>query len=382
MLASKFFPLPALVLFFAGLCDGATLAHRYSFENDASDAVGGNDGVLIDDAHVSGGELILDGSPNGPSGDSMGFTSTVGIGSNFGSNGVTFEAWYTDQGSGSWSKLFSFGNGTSGSNIIFNLQQGSSGQGRIQYQGMREANFGPRPAPGTEHHLALTISPTGEVNAWIDGAQVQASPPDLTGDGNDLSVLPSSWERIGASAWGDANMSGSVNEFRIWDGVMTAAEVSESLAAGPDTLPGSGPRIDSFTATPAARLESDDAVAGKLDPEAAAVVLRRDVAGLREGFIRQLGLEAAHHGLELLGRRGMRCRREQEPSQWQEIAPFQRIELLHRPWLQGSSQGNACEKSDHGSVQCIGVRLLLELGGGLVCCYASKSSSQAKTALV
>ena len=257
MLVPKFLPLATLFLFAIGLCDGATLAHRYSFENDASDSVGGNDGVLIDDARVTGGELILDGSPNGPSGDSMGFTSTMDIGANFGSNGVTFEAWYTDQGSGTWSKLFSFGNGTSGSNIIFNLQQGASGQGRIQYQGMREANFGPRPTLGTEHHLALTISPTGEVNAWIDGTRIQASPPDLSGDGNNLSSLPSSWERIGASAWGDANMSGSVNEFRVWDGVMTAAEVAESLAAGPDTLPGSGPRIDSFTATPAARFESE-----------------------------------------------------------------------------------------------------------------------------
>ncbi len=246
-----------LAAFLGSPCHAATLAHRYSFDVDASDSVGGNDGILIDDASVSGGELILDGAPNGPSGDSMGFTSTMGIGSNFGSSGVTFEAWYTDQGSGSWAKLFSFGNGTSGSNIIFNLQQGGSGQGRIQYQGMAEANFGPRPTLGTEHHLALTISQSGEVNAWIDGVQIQASPPNLSGDGNNLSILPSSWERIGASAWGDANMSGSINEFRIWDGVLSVAEVAESHATGPDDLPGNGPRIESFIATPAARLEGE-----------------------------------------------------------------------------------------------------------------------------
>ena len=236
----------------------ATLAHRYSFENDARDSVGGNDGVLIDDASVSGGELRLDGAPNGPSGDSMGFTNTIDLGSSFGSAGVTIEAWYTDNGSGSWSKLFSFGNGTSGSNIIFNLQQGGSGQGRIQYQGMSEGNFGPRPATGVEHHLALTITPSGEVNAWVDGSQIQASPPNLTGDGNNLNTLPSSWERLGASAWNDANMSGAINEFRIWEGVMSAEEVAESRAAGPNTLPGRGPRIDSFTANPAARFEGEE----------------------------------------------------------------------------------------------------------------------------
>ena len=97
------------------------------------------------------------GPPNGPNADSMGFTSTLDIAGTHGATGVTFEAWYTDTNSGAWAKLFSFGNGTGGSNIIFNLQQGGSGQGRIQYQGMPESNFGPRPDLGVEHHLALSI---------------------------------------------------------------------------------------------------------------------------------------------------------------------------------------------------------------------------------
>ncbi|MDP7106106.1 MAG: hypothetical protein QGH41_03450, partial [Roseibacillus sp.] len=56
-----------LAAFLGSPCHAATLAHRYSFDVDASDSVGGNDGILIDDASVSGGELILDGAPNGPS---------------------------------------------------------------------------------------------------------------------------------------------------------------------------------------------------------------------------------------------------------------------------------------------------------------------------
>ncbi|MDP7494839.1 MAG: hypothetical protein QGI77_00320, partial [Roseibacillus sp.] len=216
----------------------ANLAHRYSFNSGAElvDSVGGNDGVLVGDAFVQDGQLHLDGNPTGPNADSMGFTDSVDLANNFGAVGVTFESWYTDDNSGSWAKLFSFGNGTGGSNIIFNLQQGGSGQGRIQYQGMPEANFGPRPALGEEHHLALTISPVGVINAWIDGAQIQASPPNLTGDGNDLATLPSSWERIGASNWGDVGMTGSVNEFRIWRGELTAEEVVVNLAGGPDIV--------------------------------------------------------------------------------------------------------------------------------------------------
>ena len=228
--------LTLLICATSGFAGAATLANRWSFD-DTTDSVGGNSAVLIGDATLSGGQVLFDGGPNGPNADSVGFTSTIDIGGTHGANGVSLEAWYTDTGSGSWSKLFSFGNGTGGQNIIFNIQQGGSGQGRIQYNGMGgEGNFGPRPALNAEHHLVVTISSDGLVNAWVDGAQINATPGNVQGDGNDLSVLPSTWERIGASNWGDAGMQGSVNEFRIWDGTLSGDDVAANLALGPDSV--------------------------------------------------------------------------------------------------------------------------------------------------
>ena len=228
--------LTLLICATSGFAGAATLANRWSFD-DTTDSVGGNSAVLIGDATLSGGQVLFDGGPNGPDADSVGFTSTVDIGGTHGANGVSLEAWYTDTGSGSWSKLFSFGNGTGGQNIIFNIQQGGSGEGRIQYNGMGgEGNFGPRPALNAEHHLVVTISSDGLVNAWVDGAQINATPGNVQGDGNDLSVLPSTWERIGASNWGDAGMQGSVNEFRIWDGTLSGDDVAANLALGPDSV--------------------------------------------------------------------------------------------------------------------------------------------------
>ena len=228
--------LTLLICATSGFAGAATLANRWSFD-DTTDSVGGNSAVLIGDATLSGGQVLFDGGPNGPNADSVGFTSTIDIGGTHGANGVSLEAWYTDTGSGSWSKLFSFGNGTGGQNIIFNIQQGASGQGRIQYNGMGgEGNFGPRPALNAEHHLVVTISSDGLVNAWVDGAQINATPGNVQGDGNDLSVLPSTWERIGASNWGDAGMQGSVNEFRIWDGTLSGDDVAANLALGPDSV--------------------------------------------------------------------------------------------------------------------------------------------------
>ena len=68
------------------------------------------------------------------------------------------------------------------------------------------------------------------------------------GDGTNLQNLPATWERVGASAWGDAAMSGSVNEFRIYKGTLTSLDVANSFTAGPDSLAGEeGLRITSIT---------------------------------------------------------------------------------------------------------------------------------------
>ncbi len=75
---------------FAGFASAATLANRWSFDGDTTDSVGGNTGVLVGDASVTGGQLVLDGAPNGPTADSMGFSTTLDIGGTHGANGVTF----------------------------------------------------------------------------------------------------------------------------------------------------------------------------------------------------------------------------------------------------------------------------------------------------
>ena len=68
------------------------------------------------------------------------------------------------------------------------------------------------------------------------------------GDGTNLKNIPATWERVGASAWGDAAMAGSVNEFRIYKGTLTNTDVADSFASGPDSLAGDeGLSITSIT---------------------------------------------------------------------------------------------------------------------------------------
>ena len=159
----------------------------------------------------------------------MTFTNPVDIGGNFGTTGVTVETWYTDSGTGTWGKLFQFGNSAAGQELAFTFTRGNGQQTGVDRDGAKL--FGEQISQNAQHHLAITISPDGNLNTWIDGNQ------KLTDvDTNDLSSINTTFEAIGATSWGDPGMNGSVDEFRIWSGELSAAEVGTNFASGPNNL--------------------------------------------------------------------------------------------------------------------------------------------------
>ncbi|MGC6467862.1 MAG: LamG-like jellyroll fold domain-containing protein [Akkermansiaceae bacterium] len=210
---------------------GATLAHRYSFDvgSELVDSVGGNTGVLNNGATTGGGSLILTGLGSSTGANHMGFTNPVDIGGNFGATGVTIESWYTDTGTGTWGKLFQFGNNSAGQEFAYTHTRGNGQQTGVDRDGAKL--FGEQIAQNVEHHLVISVSADGNLNTWVDGAQKIT---DL--DTNDLINVSTAFEAIGATSWGDPGMNGEVNEFRIWSGELTSAEVSANLSAGPDSV--------------------------------------------------------------------------------------------------------------------------------------------------
>ncbi len=216
----------------------ATLAHRYSFNGDTADSVGGNNGVLLNGASVTSTHLTLPGTGTGAGAANMGFTSIVGIGTNFGSSGVTIESWYTDNGSGTWSKLFTFGTSNAGQEIAFtnfrgggDLAPGLDRNGNNFLAGY-PGGSNTRLSTGTEHHLVVAVASDGTTNLWVDGTQQITNLAT-----NPLSNVVSSTESIGATAWNDPGHNGTVNEFRIWSGTLTGDEVTRNLGLGPNVVP-------------------------------------------------------------------------------------------------------------------------------------------------
>ena len=76
------------------------------------------------------------------------------------------------------------------------------------------------------------VADDGTTNLWVDGTKEIDSLAT-----NPLSGVVTNTESIGATAWNDPGHLGRVNEFRIWSGVLTDAEVQENLAAGPNVIP-------------------------------------------------------------------------------------------------------------------------------------------------
>jgi len=244
--------LTSLLAILPTLLKGATLSHRWSFDGNTNDSIGGVSGVLQGGASISGGNLSLSGAGSSTTANRMSFSSPIDIGGNFGATGVTIESWYTDTGTGTWGKLFQFGTSAAGLEIAYTHSRGNGEQSGVDRDGAKL--LGEQISQNEEHHLVISVSSDGNLNTWVDGVQ------KLTNvNTNDLSNVTTTFEAIGATSWGDPGMRGTVDEFRVWSGELTSAEVTSSFAAGPDNLPGNGPLITSFASTHATRQEGESA---------------------------------------------------------------------------------------------------------------------------
>jgi hypothetical protein len=215
----------------------ATLAHQYSF-NDAAGSVtavdsrGGADAVIHGGPGLDGQQVVLDPL-------SMSYVQ-LPAGVIGGMEAVTVEAWASFGSLSDWSRLFDFGD------------QNDLGQGRTYFL------FVPRAPGGWIHsemhntttaqyanragaldnqsnvHIALVANPyAGRLEIYINGA-LAAVNANLT---IPLSSINATLNYIGKSLYDvDAYLNGSVDEFRIYNGVLTQSRIAVNSAAGPNTL--------------------------------------------------------------------------------------------------------------------------------------------------
>lgn len=217
-----------------------TLAHRYSFTSNANDSEGTAHGTLAGGAVISGNTVFLNGT-----------SAFVDLPNNLfiNLNSLSFEAWFTDNGSGGWARLWDFGNSTGGegnqgggtSYMLLSVPSGFGGV-RGSYNldsGEQGIELGARPAVGVEHHVVWTQDANAQTaKIYLDGASLGEN-DNFTFTPADIGATVNDW--LGRSQYNDPYFYGSIDEFRIYSAALSAQQMTQDFQLGPNVSPRTGP---------------------------------------------------------------------------------------------------------------------------------------------
>jgi hypothetical protein len=220
----------------------ATLAHRYSCTETSgtvvTDSIAGpaGNGTLPNGGTFGGGQLSF------ASGTSQYLALPGGILSNY--TAATIDLWAPAISGSNTSPpfvyLFSFGNTDSGGNgydyIFFNPNIARATISAVDpgYNGEQGGNLGASLGLSTNLHLTCVFDcPNGAIHVYTNGVLAST----FTGITDPLSVVGSQFAYVGRSLYTkDAYLTWSLQELRIYNGALSAAEVAASDALGPNQL--------------------------------------------------------------------------------------------------------------------------------------------------
>jgi autotransporter-associated beta strand protein len=212
------------------------LAHRYGFTNDYTDSIGGATGTNFGDATLSGGALQLDGT----SGTYLQLPG--GLVTNQGA--ITIETWATFSTLTANSWLFGFGdtNGTAGTNYLFCTPKGSAARIAIT-SGSSAAEQGATSGNSLDNATGMQIvavfAPDQRYEALYTNGVLAAINTNVTVQ---LASVVNHYSFIGQSLYSaDPSLTGSVDEFRIYNGALSADTIRQSYLQGPDNGLSAGP---------------------------------------------------------------------------------------------------------------------------------------------
>ncbi|HVY26557.1 MAG TPA: LamG domain-containing protein [Polyangiaceae bacterium] len=226
-----------------------SLIHRYSFDGtgtQALDSKGAAHGQLVGAQLDGSGSLLL-------SGERSGQYVNLPNGLVSGLDNATFEAWLTWQGGGNWQRIFDFGSSTAGEDMagggvryLFlttacapDTVRGLPSALRLAYSqngvGNEDICQSNEAFPiGVPTHVAVVIDHDQRLMTLYQAGELVAQ-CTLT---RRLSGIDDVNDWLGHSNFSaDDDLSGSYDEFRVYSAALSAEQIADSFAAGPDAEP-------------------------------------------------------------------------------------------------------------------------------------------------
>ena len=210
----------------------AQMIHRWSFNGNVTDSVGGADAILMGNASVDSSQLQLDGSMTGsyavlPIGDDL-----------FNLTNLTVEGWatWTRPDVTFWERIFDLGNDPTEN--FFLTPFGGNRRFRaaitINGGGDEEQTIAGYAFPkNVEAHFAVVIDADNGIHTLYLNGQPAAVTYGCQITTYQYSMAPQN-NFLGKSQYADPYFMGSINEFRVYGNALSADDVAASFAAGPD----------------------------------------------------------------------------------------------------------------------------------------------------
>jgi hypothetical protein len=251
----------------------SVLAHRYSFSDSGSvvaDSVGTLNGNLMGTAIESNGSVVLDGTAGCYVDLSSNSYSTDGIISGYQS--ATVDYWATFGALGNWTYTWAFGNSPSGAgvNYIHNVVRNGNSGHRIDDNGIPSqetivdmlGDF----TNETIHCTTVIDPPTGHLavytNGVLSGYATNDFQPLATIATNLIYIGRSLWTGAGPAGTGDPYLPGSIDEIRVYNGVLTPQQIALADALGPNNTNVTVGALQSVQVTVPATMQLGDIFAG------------------------------------------------------------------------------------------------------------------------
>ena len=200
----------------------AVLTHRYSFDGDTTDSVGGADGILEGNASIQNGAVVLDGQGSFVKLPNDLFTNY---------SSATYELWFVDRGVNSiGALLYSFAGPKGGINYYL------TGQGAtyLNSNGVTNRITLEVPVIGGTNHLVFIQDSSSGASIYANGKLLSSGSPifgpinigsttnDCIGGGGGISTA--------------SYFTGRILEFRTYQGDLSSLDVAVSDALGPDQV--------------------------------------------------------------------------------------------------------------------------------------------------